>query len=1154
MRLAKYAFGIAVVALACLSAAWAQENAELTGTVMDQTGAAIAKAKVTATNTATGDSRVTITTGTGLYDFPGLHIGTYTLQVEAPGFQSYKQTGIIMNVAATVDVNVSLKIGQANQTVTVAAGALHLQQETNEISNLITGQQITQLATNGRNVISLTTLGTGVSSMLPSFNGVTAQGSNFSISFNGMRPDHNDWLIDGGEVYDRGSGGKLDVMPSPDVLAEFKTLDSNYSPDYGISSGGTVTMVLKSGTRDFHGGLWEFNRNDAYDANYFFSKQSGLPAPELRLNIFGGDIGGPVFIPGLYNSDRKKTFFFWSEEWRKYIQGANPTATNTVPAADFPTAGADLAYVPWNEAAFPAGSTVCNPGVPAPCVPKTSDPAKLALYSADHLTPGAPFPGNVIPANLIDQNAVLFMNSGAMPKPNYGSTQYLSSPKQPTYVREDVVRIDHNINDKLHLMGHWIHDQMSQTYFPTQWSGDSYSTVGDVFSNPSWASVIKLTQTLSPTMLNETSFDVNGNTISVVPAGIYAQPSGWSAGAFFTGNNADNRLPQIGFGAPLGTTFTDIYWPWHNSFLDYQIRDDLSWMRGNHSFKFGFSYMRMDKNQQFQADTEGNYSFGADFSGDSYLNFLLGFADSYQQLQALLTDHWVNNTYSGYAMDDWRVTPRLTLNLGVRYDALPHVYEKNNRVANFVVSDFSAANSQTPDPSTGALNPAGPGFSQPAGASVPFYLNGMELAGVNGFPRGVVQNFYGTVQPRLGFALDLFGSGKTVLRGGAGLFFERIQGNDIYGADTNPPFAYEPQANDVYFSNPGVNSLTGSAASTPAFPASISSLAYYYPDPGTVQFSLGIQHQLAPSVIFETQYVGSAGWHQEDLRAIDTLSENDLTNRQAVANGANANLFRIFPGYSGITQAETGATGSYNSWQSALRMQSVRGLTLQVAYTWSHEIDIQSGDQTSFPIAGSSGLVSDPFDLKYDRGSGLFDRRNILNVNYEYLLPFFRGSSNGFARNALGGWEVSGVTQAESGPPVNASYSPDVLGLGGGTTNRPDKVGTVTQPKTQKEWFNTGAFATPTAPWQGGQNNGFGDAGKDSVVGPGLFNWNIALFKTIRFVSNESPRLQIRFESFNTFNHTEFQNIDTGFTDSNFGQVTNTYDPRVLQFGAKFLF
>lgn len=1161
MRLAKLLFGLAPLVLLSLVSLQAQENAELTGTVTDPTGAVIPNAQITITSLATGESRTATSNGAGLFDFSGLNHGTYNMKVEAQGFNSFQRSNIILNVAQTVQENAVLQVGAGSQTVTVEADTLHLQTETNEVSNLITGQQMTQLATNGRNMVSLTTLGTGVSNNLPSFNGVTAQGSGFGLSFNGMRPDHNDWLIDGGEAYDRGSGGKFDLMPSMDALAEFQTLSSNYSPDYGISSGGTVTMVIKSGTKDYHGGLWEFDRNDDFDANYYFSKQTDTPAPELRLNIFGGDIGGPVFIPGIYPKSRSKTYFFESEEWRRFVSGVNPSPTSTAPAADFPTAGSNLAYQPWNEisaANLPAG--VCNPGVPAPCVPN------LPKFVAAGLTPGNPFPNNVIPANLLDSNAILFMGTGAIPMPNAGTAanpEYVASPKQPTTLREDVVRVDHDINSKMHLMGHWIHDQMSQTNIPTQWSGDSYDTVGDVFANPSWSGVIKLTQTLSPTLLNETALDVNGNTVNMTPAGIFAQPAGWSATGFFSGNNADNRLPQVGFSGPLNTTWTTNYVPWHNSFLDYQIRDDLSWNRGKHSFKFGFSYMRSDKNQQLQANTQGNYTFGTDFTGDSYLNFLLGLSDSYQQLQNLNTNHWISNTYSGYGMDNWHVLPRLTLNLGVRYDALPHIYEKNNLVANFVPADFSAAEEQVPN-AAGNLNANGPGFSQPAGAAVPYYLNGIEVAGANGFPRGIVNNSYMTIQPRVGFALDLYGNGKTVLRGGGGMFFERVQGNDIFGAATNPPFAFQPQANDVLFSCPStsVSSTVCAAAppGSPTVPASLTNLSLYYPNPATAQFSLGIQQQVAPAIVAVIQYVGSAGWNQSDQRAINTLPLNDLADRQAVAGGipgvspAPPNPYRIFPGYAGINQVESATSQNYNSLQAGLRIENKHGMTAQFSYTWSHEIDIQSGDLGSTNVSGSSGAVSDPFNLKYDRGSGVLDRRHIFSANYDYQLPFYRSGGNLVEHELLGGWELSGVTTAEAGSPVNVTYSTDTVGLGGGTVNRPNLVGSVNGPKSQLQWFNTSAFAAPLAPWAGGTNQGFGSAGKDAIVGPGLFNWNISLFKSIPLTSHEGPHIEIRFESFNTFNHTEFQNIDTGFTDSKFGQATSTYDPRVMQFGGKFLF
>ena len=339
MKHLKYLVSVCVLLLGAFAAANAQENATITGQVTDQSGAAVPGVTITITQTGTGESRTTQSTGAGLYQFSALGIGTYDLKATAPGFTTYTKTGIVVDEAATVRANIPLSVGSASQTVTVQANVLQVQSETSEVSSLITGQQVLQLATNGRNVMSLTTLGTGVTNTLPSFNGVTAQGSSAEINFNGSRYDHNNWLIDGGEVYDRGSGGKLDVAISPDALSEFQVLASNYTPDYGINSGGTVLMVLKSGTQKFHGALWEFNRNDAFDAGYYFFKQQDQPTPELRLNIFGGNIGGPVFIPHVYNNERNKTFFFVNEEWRKFIQGANPSVTNTIPAAFFPTAG-----------------------------------------------------------------------------------------------------------------------------------------------------------------------------------------------------------------------------------------------------------------------------------------------------------------------------------------------------------------------------------------------------------------------------------------------------------------------------------------------------------------------------------------------------------------------------------------------------------------------------------------------------------------------------------------------------------------------------------------------------------------------------------------------------------------------------------------------
>ena len=290
--------------------AWAQENATITGSVLDPTGAVIPNVAITLTNVATGQVRETTSNSSGIYTFSNVGVGNFNLDATAPGFEKFSRTGIVVNTAQTLKEDVNLTVGSAAQTVTVQANALQVQTETSEVSTLINGQQVAQLATNGRNVTALAALGLGVSNNLPPFSGVNALTSANGISFNGTRTTHNIYMLDGGEQNDRGCGGCFMSLPSQDAIAEFQTLDSNYTPDYGIGSGGTILMVLKSGTHDFHGELYEFNRNTDYNANDYFTKMAGKPRPEFQLNDPGGNIGGPLFIPHVYNNARNRTFFF----------------------------------------------------------------------------------------------------------------------------------------------------------------------------------------------------------------------------------------------------------------------------------------------------------------------------------------------------------------------------------------------------------------------------------------------------------------------------------------------------------------------------------------------------------------------------------------------------------------------------------------------------------------------------------------------------------------------------------------------------------------------------------------------------------------------------------------------------------------------------
>jgi hypothetical protein len=389
-----------------------------------------------------------------------------------------------------------------------------------------------------------------------------------------------------------------------------------------------------------------------------------------------------------------------------------------------------------------------------------------------------------------------------------------------------------------------------------------------------------------------------------------------------------------------------------------------------------------------------------------------------------------------------------------------------------------------------------------------------------------------------------------------------MQGNDIYNAATSPPFAYNPKASNVYLSDPHTSWVTGSTAALPFFPADgLFNMAQYYPAPAVAQFSLGYQQQLAPSVIWVVQYVGNTAWNQNVERRINNyplntpmsvrMNAGDPSNKSGTNPGgsslSNPNLYRTFQGYGTINQEENTTNGNYNGFQTGLRAQNKHGLTGELDYTWSHEIDVTSYDLNQ---------VSNPFDLKYDKGSGALDRRHILTANYVYALPFLL-HNQGLAGSLLGGWQIAGVFTAESGVIINnqgpgLSLGYDPIGLGGDYTNRPDVSAKPKYMKTPKEWFDTSVFTAPTPAWAGGANNGFGNARKDIALGPGRTNFDTSLYKTFKI--REAMGFEFRAESFNTFNHTEFNGIGANLGDSKFGQATSTWDPRVLQLGGKFNF
>ncbi len=1100
------------------------QQATIVGTATDPSGGAVPNVTITITNTQTNQVSKFTTNTEGQYVAPGLQIGLYDVRAEIAGFKKAEKTDVVLAVGDRARVDFKMDIGTAQESVTVEATPVVVQSESGEISDVITGAKISQLATNGRSIYSLAIMTAGASSNMADYQSATPVGGDANVSFNGLRTSHNIYLIDGGENLDRGSGGSISVMPSMDSIAEFRQLTSNYSAEYGLSSGGTMTMAFKSGAKDFHASAWEFLRNEDLDANSYFFNSQGTPKALNRLNTYGFNVGGPVFIPKVYNTKKDKTFFFYNMEWRKQKQGG---ALNTV----VPSPGA-------------YGGNLGSTAIKVPLAGQLSA-AQIARFAAAGLAPGQAFPNNTIPTALLDANAQLLLKTGIFPAPTSG-TAFSGGNNAPTNVREEIVRIDHHFNDKFWLFGHWVDEAISQTYGTSMWSGDNVPTASNTFGNPSYSGVIHSIYTVSPTVLNETAFNYNGNRIAIVPQGVFAQPTGLAIPRLFTGPNALNRIPSIALGGSTGTNYTTNWMPWNNKADDYQIRDDLSWTKGAHQLKFGASYAIYKKIQDLFANTQGGYTFDGGYTGNDFADFLLGYASNYGEAGVKDSGHWDNKSYAIYVQDNWKVSPKLTLNLGIRWDGIPHTYEENNRQSNFYPGLYNPANAAVILPS-GDISPTSPGLGSspnPILKGYKFYLNGIGLAGQNGTAPGLVNNYWGNVAPRIGFAYDLNGTGKTVLRGGFGIMYERVQGNDVYNTGTNVPYSAQVSFNNVSLSNPNQSLLTGQTLVAPITVASITGLAGTdYKAPASYQFSIGVQRELGKGSVLSVSYVGNQNRHQNAYREINLPNPSQLPG--LINKTVTYNTVVPYLGFNSVRMSENATNSHYNGLQANFHSQVSKSLTLQAVYTYSKAWDAvgQGGN------AQDLQNVSNPYDRSYDIGPSPLDRRHIAIVNFIYQLPFFRGQNTSpIVKSALGGWEISGIGTIETGLPLNINLG-GAQGSNGlaNATNRPNVTGSVSEPHSLASWFSPSAFSTPAI-------GAWGNFPARSVYGPGRDNWNVSLFKAFTFSEARGSRLEVRFETFNTFNHTQYQNISTTFTDSRFGQVTSTYNPRNVQLGAKLMF
>ena len=1164
-----------IIALALPLASHAQDTGYISGTVTDKSGSAVVGAEVVITNTAGSLTRTTTTNADGAYVVAGLPGASYNISVTAKGFQKYSATNVVLDVAQKIRIDVQLTVGAITEVVEVTGESVaQVETTSSDLTSTITGKQIDQLVLNGRNFTQLVNLAPGVVNQTGQDEGTVGVYGNVAYSMNGGRTEYNNWELDGGDNMDNGSNATLNVYPNPEAIAEFKVLTSNYGAQYGRNGSGTVEVETKSGGASFHGSAFEYLRNEFFNAK---SWDQGIdptqPKAPYKKHDFGYTAGGPVYVPNHYNADKKKTFFFFSEEWRRE---KNPsTITQNVPS-DLERSGNFSALCIHEPTDCPTGPQVSGSHT---VVPTGVGTALLSLIPHAKTTNGTFSDGTPIPA----------------------VTQTVSTP---TTWREELVRVDHNITNNYRLTFRYIHDSW-QTVVPNPLWGTGTSNFQDIqtkFVGPGSSFVARLNANISPTLLNEFVASYTADHIFLTALNNPALPSPFPMGAIFN-NGFGGKLPSISlasniaYGGGGGLAQDTGYFPWNNANPVYTYRDNMTKILGTHTFQFGVYFAAAQKNEENSPDVQGILTFDSSntvipSTGNSLADLLVGNIASYHQwnLEAKYYNRY--KIVEPYFQDDWRVNKRLTLNLGLRLSLFGTYRERYRQAFSFNPSAFVPANEPTFN-SDGSLAQNAGNTGNP--------LNGIVQCGAAGgtfplvpgsaFPTvkvgsssnaGCLKGHLFNPAPRFGFAFDPKGDGKMAIRGGYGVFFEHTNGNEgnTESLEGSAPLALNAtQSNITGYQNIGAGALV------PLFPLGVNSIPNKSIWPYVQQWHLDVQRELPSHIVATASYVGSKGTHltlQRNLNQLQSVPASanpykpgeaiganghddcgtlttpsgvavsgQAANNLGVACGDDPNPLRPLLGFGNITRLEDMANSSYHALQTTAR-RTVGDLTLSLSYTYSHSID-DSSDRFD-------GAFVDSYNIPRNRASSSFDQRHSLAISYVYLLPFFKGA--GMVHHALGGWQVSGITIAQTGNPFSVTNGTDFgdsagVANGVGTGSRPDLVSNPHSGFTSNQEpgtfgplaFNPAAFAIP-------RGLTFGDLGRDTLYLPGRVNFDFGVFK--RFSINEKTGFDFRWENFNLFNHTQFGNgtgsISSSLGSSDFGHLTSAHAPRRMQFGLRFYF
>ncbi len=1127
---------VLLASLAALSLLAQSDNSYVTGTVKDPTGAVVTGAKVTIKNEDTGFTREVLTNESGLYIATNLPPGYYTVTIETAGFKKFEKSRNKMDAGIPLNVSVELSVGAVTESVNVEASVATLQTESGAVGKTVERQQIQNLSLNGRNPLFLAQLKAGVRG--GAMNGFSFGLTSAGLSINGGRSQDSVITYDGAVGIRTRANGTSIGAADVETVQEVQVLTANYAAEYGRSSNGQVRVVTRSGGRDFHFAAYDYLRNDKLDANTWSQNRAGVARPARRFNQFGYVIDGPVTIPGVFNKDRNKLFFLWSQEWVRFRQFANNDNGQVVPTELMRNGN-------FSELLDPANGFL----------------SARAIRDPDT---NQPFANNIIPASRLSSNGIAFLKTFPLPTPGFrnGARNFFQIRPNPQNQRKDTVSLDYNLNSSQVLR--FRHSNYNWTALDAFRSNFDYAITD--WSRPNKTASLNHVWTVSPTMINEAmvAASVDRVFIDIDRTGErYARSTrGINYPYLFSDpKEIQDKIPTVAI-SNFGTIDGGPY-PARSTGPIYQLSNNLTKIAGNHQVKFGVYWERAGQNDFDQINVSGvpggtnnqngRFEFtdsrgAATSTGTAIANTAMGLFSNYAEIGSRSFTPYRGHLFEFFGQDSWRVTPKLKLEIGFRGTWMNGYYKSLwGNMAVFNPSFYTTSGEAVIDRASGNVLSGNryngvyiPGSEFPAAgkgrvAAIDSGLYNNLLRGDSPYP----SDSHVTIVPRIGLAYQL--GSKDVLRAGFGGFVARPGVYDSVFLGGNPPFQPMASVANGNADNPGGATRTN-------FPQFFMTIDPNLKHPKAYNWNVTYQRQIGFETTIEVGYVGSAGMHLARERDLNQLPIG--TTFQAANAGANVNFLRPFKGFASIPMLEHAGRSEYNAMQIEVNRRFKSGFSYGFAYTLSKSMDHASGPRDR--------LIDSYNDFNV-WGKSSFDTRHVAVANFVWDMPFFKNSGRAM-KTALGGWQINGVMQFQTGTPFTIGTGEDILGIG--STNTVPWNLTTLSPEQSKQfsngtgdtnyWFNPGPVGSRIATRPA--NGTYGNQNRNSfeMHNPGLQNWNAALFKG--FQITERQRIQFRAEFFNWLNHPNLGGVETNPTSANFGKVTTKTSERNIQLSLRYSF